>query len=227
MDGTFMCLSEEYRDFFIRNLHDALSGQTSSSVAEAVKYSEKSRTKCNGITIETRPAYCQRKYPSDMLSYGCTRLEIGYHCTKALTPRNSIAPIGNGPYGERTDLEWCIVSVAETVWEDMDSDNVEISHHIVVKDTVRDLTLARNVGPDFINSLCGVLCRFRKEPIAFVCDIEKIFLQFKVDVQHRNYFRFLWWENGDMDSEPLTYSMTRHLFSTTSSSGGANFGSVW
>jgi elongator complex protein 3 len=26
MGGTFMCLSEEYRDYFIRNLHDALSG---------------------------------------------------------------------------------------------------------------------------------------------------------------------------------------------------------
>ena len=78
-------------------------------------------------------------------------------------------------------------------------------------------------GPDFINSLCGVLCRFRKEPIAFVCDIEKIFLQFKVDVQHRNYLRSLRWENGDMDSEPLTYCMTRHLFGTTSSPGCANF----
>ena len=105
------------------------------------------------------------------------------------------------------------MGVAETFWEDMDSDNVGISHHIVVKN------IARNVGPDFINSLCGVLCRFRKEPIAFVCDIEKMFLQFKVDVQHRNYFRFLWWENGDMDSEPFTYRMTRHLFGTTSSPG--------
>ncbi|XP_014785771.1 elongator complex protein 3 isoform X1 [Octopus bimaculoides] len=77
MGGTFMCLSEEYRDFFIRNLHDALSGHTSNSVAEAVKYSEKSRTKCIGITIETRPDYCLRKHLSDMLAYGCTRLEIG------------------------------------------------------------------------------------------------------------------------------------------------------
>ena len=155
---------------------------------------------------------------------GCeVGLLIGYNCTKALTPRDIIAPTGNGPYGQRTDLGWGIVGVAETAWEDMDSDNVGISHHIVVKDTARDLTLARNVGPDFINSLCGVLCRFRKEPIAFVCDIEKMFLQFKVDVQHRNYLRFLWWENGDMDSEPLTYRMTRHLFGTTSSPGGANF----
>lgn len=37
MGGTFMALSEEYRDYFIRNLHDALSGHTSDSVAEAVK----------------------------------------------------------------------------------------------------------------------------------------------------------------------------------------------
>ena len=38
MGGTFMCLSDEYRDYFIRNLHDALSGHTSSCVEEAVKY---------------------------------------------------------------------------------------------------------------------------------------------------------------------------------------------
>lgn len=70
MGGTFMCLSEEYRDYFIRNLHDALSGHSSSSVTEAVKYSEKSRTKCIGITIETRPDYCLKRHLSDMLSYG-------------------------------------------------------------------------------------------------------------------------------------------------------------
>ncbi|KAM4040231.1 elongator complex protein 3 [Anomaloglossus baeobatrachus] len=77
MGGTFMSLSEEYRDYFIRNLHDALSGHTSNSVAEAVRYSERSNTKCVGITIETRPDYCLKKHLGDMLCYGCTRLEIG------------------------------------------------------------------------------------------------------------------------------------------------------
>lgn len=38
MGGTFMSLSEDYRDYFIRNLHDALSGHTSNNVAEAVRY---------------------------------------------------------------------------------------------------------------------------------------------------------------------------------------------
>ncbi|XP_060559561.1 elongator complex protein 3 [Ruditapes philippinarum] len=77
MGGTFMSLPDDYRDYFIRNLHDALSGHTSSSVDEAVKYSERSKTKCIGITIETRPDYCLKKHTSDMLKYGCTRLEIG------------------------------------------------------------------------------------------------------------------------------------------------------
>jgi len=77
MGGTFMSLPEDYRDYFIRNLHDALSGHSSNNVPEAVRYSEKSKTKCIGITIETRPDYCLKRHLSDMLAYGCTRLEIG------------------------------------------------------------------------------------------------------------------------------------------------------
>jgi elongator complex protein 3 len=37
MGGTFMALDQEYRDYFVRNLHDALSGHTSNNVAEAVR----------------------------------------------------------------------------------------------------------------------------------------------------------------------------------------------
>lgn len=34
MGGTFMSLPSDYRDYFIRNLHDALSGNSSSCVKE-------------------------------------------------------------------------------------------------------------------------------------------------------------------------------------------------
>jgi len=77
MGGTFMSLPEDYQDFFIRNLHDALSGHHSQNVKEAIKNSERSNSKCIGITIETRPDYCLRQHLNAMLSYGCTRLEIG------------------------------------------------------------------------------------------------------------------------------------------------------
>jgi elongator complex protein 3 len=77
MGGTFMSLPSDYRDYFIRNMHDALSGHSSLNVKEAVAYSEHSHSKCVGITIETRPDYCLKPHINDMLLYGCTRLEIG------------------------------------------------------------------------------------------------------------------------------------------------------
>lgn len=47
-----MSLPADYRDWFVRNLHDALSGHTSNSVEEAVKYSEQSKIKCIGMTVQ-------------------------------------------------------------------------------------------------------------------------------------------------------------------------------
>lgn len=41
------------------------------------RFSEQSKSKAIGITIETRPDYCLRPHLSQMLRYGCTRLEIG------------------------------------------------------------------------------------------------------------------------------------------------------
>ena len=108
MGGTFMSMHEDYRNWFIANLHDALSGHSSNDVDEAVRYvsfffhrlngipsppcsvtnnldlcvhkyrySQQSQTKCIGITIETRPDYCLKPHLSQMLRYGCTRLEVG------------------------------------------------------------------------------------------------------------------------------------------------------
>ncbi|XP_046708913.1 uncharacterized protein LOC124388391 [Silurus meridionalis] len=79
-------------------------------------------------------------------------------------------------------------------------------------------------GPDLINSLLGVLCRFRKEAVAIICDIEKMFHQFYVSPELQNYLRFLWWEDGDLEAEPQEYQMAVHLFGATSSPGCANFG---
>ena len=46
-------------------------------------------------------------------------------------------------------------------------------------------------GPDLTNGLIGVLVRFRQERIALMCDVEKMFHQFRVDEKDRNYIRFL------------------------------------
>ncbi|XP_054653604.1 uncharacterized protein LOC129193043 isoform X1 [Dunckerocampus dactyliophorus] len=79
-------------------------------------------------------------------------------------------------------------------------------------------------GPDLINPLVGVLCRFRKEAVAIICDIERMFYQFSVTPEFRNYLKFLWWQDGDVDKEVQEYRMTVHLFGAASSPGCANFG---
>ncbi|XP_063860018.1 uncharacterized protein LOC135100737 [Scylla paramamosain] len=78
-------------------------------------------------------------------------------------------------------------------------------------------------GLDLTNKLIGVLCKFRQESIALVCDIEAMYHQVKVNPEHRDMLRFLWWENGDLNNEIAEYRMTAHLFGATSSPSVANF----
>ncbi|KAL3973900.1 serine/threonine kinase 17 [Sarotherodon galilaeus] len=79
-------------------------------------------------------------------------------------------------------------------------------------------------GPDLLNSLNGVLIRFRRHQVALLCDIEKMFHQFHVYEADRDYLRFLWWKNGAMNTEPQEFRMKVHLFGATSSPGCANYG---
>ena len=78
-------------------------------------------------------------------------------------------------------------------------------------------------GPDLTNNLTGVLVRFRQEYVAFMCDIEGMFHQVRVNKEQRDLLRFLWWEDGNATKDPQEYRMTVHLFGATSSPGCANF----
>eukprot|EP00792_Barthelona_sp_PAP020_P007200 TRINITY_DN3121_c4_g6_i1.p1 TRINITY_DN3121_c4_g6~~TRINITY_DN3121_c4_g6_i1.p1 ORF type:complete len:549 (+),score=126.44 TRINITY_DN3121_c4_g6_i1:28-1647(+) len=77
MGGTFLCLPKKYRDWFVIRMHDALSGHSSATVEESIKFSQFGPHKCVAITMETRPDYCHPEHLDNMLSYGVTRLEIG------------------------------------------------------------------------------------------------------------------------------------------------------
>ena len=79
-------------------------------------------------------------------------------------------------------------------------------------------------GPDWMNALVGVLSRFRKEEVGVSCDIEQMFHNFKVDPEHRDFLRFLWFKDGALDQPLVEYRMNVHLFGAVSSPGVANFG---
>lgn len=54
-------------------------------------------------------------------------------------------------------------------------------------------------GPDLTNSLLGVLMRFRRGEFAIMTDVEQMFYCFRVFPAHRNFLRFLWHEDNDVN----------------------------
>ena len=63
-------------------------------------------------------------------------------------------------------------------------------------------------GPSLTCYLVGVLIRFREERIAVFGDIKLMFYQIRVNPEHVNALKFLWWPAGDLskDSMDLPYS---------------------
>ncbi|KAK0131366.1 hypothetical protein N1851_033909 [Merluccius polli] len=72
-------------------------------------------------------------------------------------------------------------------------------------------------GPNLTSSLVGVLMRFRQEQVAIMADIKAMFHQVKVAEEHRDYLRFLWWPQGNLEQDLLEHRMTVHLFGAVSS----------
>ncbi|XP_023289117.1 uncharacterized protein LOC111674124 [Orussus abietinus] len=70
-------------------------------------------------------------------------------------------------------------------------------------------------GPDLLNSLLGVLMRFRQRRVAFTGDIKEMFLRIKIRPEDRCAQRFLWRE--ERGRQPDTYHMTSMIFGAASS----------
>ncbi|KAG1651579.1 hypothetical protein GQR58_026910 [Nymphon striatum] len=102
-------------------------------------------------------------------------------------------------------------------------DKIRIVFDCSAKFAGKSLNDALLQGPDLLNSLIGVLLRFRQERIAFSADIKGMFHQFYVHKEHRNLLRFLW-SPKEFSDEIYEYRMKVHLFGATSSPGCANFG---
>ena len=62
---------------------------------------------------------------------------------------------------------------------------------------------SKTKGPDMMNNLVGILCRFRKKPIAFIGDMERMYHRFHVYPSNRDFLRFLWFKEGNLTMNPL------------------------
>ena len=71
-----------------------------------------------------------------------------------------------------------------------------------------------HTGPDPINSLFGVILKFRNFEIALFADVEAMFYQVKVPKLDIGSFRFLWAENPLQNQRTDTFQVKVHMFVT-------------
>ena len=76
-------------------------------------------------------------------------------------------------------------------------------------------------GPDPLQSLIGIIFRFREHQIALSADIEAMFLQVAVPKDDSRCLQFLWREDPERRME--IYEYTRHVFGAKSSPTCANY----
>ena len=73
-----------------------------------------------------------------------------------------------------------------------------------------------HTGPKLQRDLFNVLTRFRREPVAVVCDIAEMYLQIELAPQDRPYHRFLWRDFQDSE-QPTVYQFNRVVFGVNAS----------
>ena len=77
LGGTILAMPKEYQIDFVKQSYEALNGESSHTLNDAIIQNEKALHRCVGLTIETKPDWCKPTHIDMMLSYGATRVEIG------------------------------------------------------------------------------------------------------------------------------------------------------
>jgi elongator complex protein 3 len=82
MGGNFTEYPKEYKIEFIKRCFDALNGKKSKTLEQAKKINEKAKHRCVALCIESRPDTIVKNKNSikELLSFGCTRVELGVQC---------------------------------------------------------------------------------------------------------------------------------------------------
>lgn len=80
MGGNFLEYSLDYQEKFVKGCYDALNDFVSKNLESAKKKNEKAKHRCVALCIETRPDSCSEAMLERILSWGCTRVEIGVQC---------------------------------------------------------------------------------------------------------------------------------------------------
>ncbi|KAF0039030.1 hypothetical protein F2P81_009514 [Scophthalmus maximus] len=92
-----------------------------------------------------------------------------------------------------------------------------IPHHEEIAWPIRLWRFISGSLTSLISTLIGVLTKFCQEAVAIMADVEAMFHQIKVPPEYPDLLRFLWWPDGDINSDLVEYRMVVNLFGATSS----------
>ena len=81
------------------------------------------------------------------------------------------------------------------IWEDKDTTKVRIIFDASAKENEPTLNECLYKGPQLTPLVFDILLRFRTSVIALTTDIEKAFLQIRINPNDMDYLRFLWFED--------------------------------
>ena len=87
----------------------------------------------------------------------------------------------------------------------------------------KSLNKALLTGPDLLNSLVGILIKFRTGRIAIAADVKDHFHRVRVSREDADSLRFLWKDDIFSPDPPDTYQMLVHIFGAKDSPACANY----
>jgi elongator complex protein 3 len=80
MGGTFPSRPRSYQEDVLRGVYDGLNGEPSATLADAIARNETAEHRMVGLTVETRPDWCDGRVLPFLLDAGVTRVEVGVEC---------------------------------------------------------------------------------------------------------------------------------------------------
>jgi elongator complex protein 3 len=80
MGGTFPARPRPYQEEVLRGIYDGLNGERSPTLGDAIRRNEGAEHRMVGLTVETRPDWCDHRVLPFLLEAGVTRIEIGVEC---------------------------------------------------------------------------------------------------------------------------------------------------
>jgi len=82
MGGTFPARPAPYVESVFRGIYNGLNGIRSKTLAEAQRLNETASRRLVGLTVETRPDWCDERILPRLIDAGVTRVEIGVECLR-------------------------------------------------------------------------------------------------------------------------------------------------